>query len=88
MRYKFCPVCAGKLSIKQPDGKDRMVCDECGFIFYQNPLPSVGMIVIKDGKCLFIKRGKEPGINTWAPPSGFMELHETLSEAAARELRE
>ncbi len=88
LRYKFCPVCGKRLITKYTEGKDRLVCVECGFIFYQNPIPSVGMIVIKEGSCLFIKRGKAPGQNTWAPPSGFVECGETLEEAAARELKE
>ncbi len=88
MKYNYCPKCAGKLQEKEVEHRQRMICKDCGFIFYQNPLPSVGIIVIENGKCLFIKRGKEPGKNTWAPPSGFMELNETLQEAALRELKE
>lgn len=88
MEYKFCPMCAAPLKKRDCAGIERDVCSSCGFIFYHNPLPSVGIIMIEDGKCLLIKRGKAPGKDTWAPPSGFMELHESLEEAVLRELKE
>lgn len=37
---------------------------------------------------LLIKRGKDPFINNWALPGGFLENHETLEECAFRELSE
>jgi 8-oxo-dGTP diphosphatase len=35
-------------------------------------------------KVLLIKRASEPAADEWAIPSGFMEIHETLEEAAER----
>ena len=37
---------------------------------------------------LLIKRAKEPYANSWAFPGGVIEMHETLLEAAVRELEE
>ena len=37
---------------------------------------------------LLIRRGLEPFKNTWALPGGFIHMHETLEEAARRELKE
>lgn len=39
-------------------------------------------------KLLMIKRGDHPYIGQWALPGGFVEMNESLDEAAQRELRE
>lgn len=39
-------------------------------------------------KVLLIQRGREPFINKWALPGGFIELDETLESACIRELEE
>ena len=88
MIFKYCPFCKAEMTVKKIEDRDRNICESCGYIHYENPLPSVGIIAVKDGKCLLIKRGKAPGKGHWAPPSGFVELGETLEEAAARELKE
>lgn len=88
--FKYCPFCRAEMEQRliEHEGRNRNVCPSCGYVQYLNPLPSVGMLVVRDGKCLFIKRGKAPGKGEWAPPSGFVEIEETLEEAAERELRE
>src|SRR4051812_19679582 len=42
----------------------------------------------EEPKVLFIERKNEPFKGMWAIPGGFIEMHETLIEAAARELEE
>ncbi len=86
--YRFCPLCGTPLQSGEIDGKRRGYCPQCGFIAYKNPLPSVGAIGIMDGKILLVKRGREPGKGSWAPPSGFVEAGETPEEACLRELKE
>lgn len=39
-------------------------------------------------KVLLIQRAREPFAGAWALPGGFLELDETLAQAACRELRE
>lgn len=48
----------------------------------------VTTFVASDDRLLWVQRGIEPRKGTWAIPGGFMELNETLAEAAARELHE
>ncbi len=53
-----------------------------------SPQSAVGVIVIKDGKVLLVKRSQAPSKGLWAIPGGCVELGETLKEAAERELKE
>jgi 8-oxo-dGTP diphosphatase len=40
------------------------------------------------GDVMLIKRGIEPGLGMWAQPGGFLEIDETVREAAIRETLE
>jgi ADP-ribose pyrophosphatase YjhB (NUDIX family) len=52
------------------------------------PLVGVGVVVIKGGRVLLIRRGKPPRAGAWSLPGGRQRLGETVREAARRELRE
>ena len=54
----------------------------------QYPMIGVHTLIVKDGCILLVKRGKEPGKGMWGIPGGRLELGETYSEAAKRELLE
>jgi 8-oxo-dGTP diphosphatase len=87
--FRFCPHCRAGLDKKKIEGKKRAFCPECGWVRYQNPLPSVAAVVWNEsGKILFVKRGVEPAKGKWALPSGFIEIDETPQEACLRELKE
>ena len=86
---KFCSLCRTPLSTVFVDGRRRKVCRGCGFIYYQNPVPVAGCLVIDDDqRILLIKRGVEPAKGAWSLPCGFIELGETPDGAARRELFE
>ena len=87
--FKFCPICKYSLRKSQVDGRKRLVCQKCGWIRYENPLP-VAVCVAKDkkGRILIAKRNIKPCINKWALPGGFIELRETSEDACLRELQE
>lgn len=70
------------------DDKPRSVCQRCDFIDYQNPKIVAGSVVLKDGKILLCKRAIEPRKGYWTLPAGFMELGESVEEAAQREAQE
>ncbi|MBO7444922.1 MAG: NUDIX hydrolase [Bacteroidales bacterium] len=59
---------------------------------YWRPAVTVDNVVLSfDGnqlRMLLIRRGKDPYKDLWAFPGGFMDEHETLEEAAQRELKE
>lgn len=86
----FCSHCGQAVTLKIPDGdqRPRFVCCNCGRIHYQNPLIVVGCVIEHDGALLLCRRSIEPRSGFWTVPAGFMELGETVGEAALRETRE
>lgn len=80
-----------KFARQIPDGDDheRLVCQHCTFINYENPKIVVGSVVRDDdGLFLICKRAIQPQKGMWTIPAGFMELQETPAEGAAREAKE
>ena len=73
-----------------PDGDDRerIVCQECNWIHYENPLVIVGAVCTWGDTILLCKRAIEPRLGYWTIPAGFMELGESTEEGAKRETRE
>jgi ADP-ribose pyrophosphatase YjhB (NUDIX family) len=88
--YRFCPLCGGELRLAEIDGLPRMRCvdPECGFVFYQNPVPAAGAIIVENEEILLVKRAHPPRIGYWCIPAGFMEWQEHPSETAVREVEE
>ena len=85
----YCPYCAGRFETRDIEGRSRLVCRECGEIYYQNPLPAATALVVNDrGELLLGKRSVEPALGQWCLPGGFVELNESMEEAALRELHE
>lgn len=87
----YCPDCGSqRIARRVPpdDNRERHVCDDCGSIHYQNPRNVAGCIVEHDGRLLLCRRAIEPRRGLWTVPAGFMENHETLGQAAARETLE
>jgi 8-oxo-dGTP diphosphatase len=52
------------------------------------PFVAVGTIVVRDGRVLLARRGKEPSYGLWSIPGGAVEVGEDLKSAARREARE
>lgn len=73
-----------------PDGEDRerLTCADCGFVAYENPKVVTGSVVSVGGKVMLCRRAIEPRRGFWTIPAGYMELGETVEEAARREARE
>ena len=70
------------------DTIERLVCPECNFINYENPLMVVGAVVTHGDKFMLCRRSIEPRAGYWTIPAGYMELHETPLDGARREARE
>ena len=88
-KYKYCPICGGKLVNGFMDGLDRSGCKQCAWINYLNPIPVVaGIVLNKKKEILLVKRKVAPSVGCWALPGGFIELNETPAKAGRRELFE
>jgi ADP-ribose pyrophosphatase YjhB (NUDIX family) len=88
--YKFCPRCGGRLEerlLKSGD-PERLVCAECGFVFYLGPKLVAGALFELDGGILLVQRDIEPGYGKWTFPGGFVERGEAAEAAAEREVLE
>lgn len=72
-------------TIPEGDDHERMVCDDCGFISYENPKLIAGAVVLHGEQVLLCKRAIYPRKGYWTLPAGFMEMGETPPEGAARE---
>jgi ADP-ribose pyrophosphatase YjhB (NUDIX family) len=70
------------------DNRTRLVCPDCGYIEYANPKIVVGAVCFWQTKILLCKRAIAPSLGLWTIPAGFMELGETTSQGACREVWE
>jgi len=85
-KIRYCVKCGGKLEQKELNRKIRLVCQRCGHIHYQNPIPTVDIIIEKNEGIVLIKRKNPP--YGWALPGGFVDYGESLEEAVRREAKE
>jgi ADP-ribose pyrophosphatase YjhB (NUDIX family) len=87
MQPKFCARCGHALETREvEDYHVRPVCPVCGFIVYLNPPIAVGVIAEReDDKIVLVLRGENPRKGLWGLPAGFMEIDETVEQAALRE---
>ena len=83
----YCSSCGQTVTKAVPEGdnRPRAVCTACGTIHYVNPKLVVGCVPVHEGQILLCRRAIEPRRGYWTVPAGFMELGETLGEAALRE---
>ena len=86
-RGNFCSACGQPAATVVPEGDNRArsVCTACGTVHYVNPKLVVGSVPEYAGQILLCRRAIEPRKGFWTVPAGFMEIGETLGEAALRE---
>ena len=80
------------VTIPEGDNRERLVCRECDFIWYKNPVVVVGAVATwNDGDInsedyiLLCRRAIEPQTGLWTLPAGYLELEESSEEGAIRE---
>jgi ADP-ribose pyrophosphatase YjhB (NUDIX family) len=78
----YCVACGIAL------GPGTVACAGCGADARAAPKVMVACFVFRGDQLLWMRRAEDPQRGFWAIPAGYMELGETLAEAAARELRE
>lgn len=87
MAFNFCPNCGAKLDFVS-DQFAAQTCRGCGRTHYHNSKPCAGVLIVKDGRVLLVKRGVEPFKGYWDLPGGFLEPGEHPLDGMVREVRE
>lgn len=75
-------------AIPEGDNRTRLVCPDCGYVEYANPKIVVGAVCTWENRILLCKRAIAPALGRWTIPAGFLEMGETTSQGAAREVWE
>jgi ADP-ribose pyrophosphatase YjhB (NUDIX family) len=83
---RYCPRCRAEATIDYPRS---IACPKCGYAAFFNPKP-VACAIPRDthGNVILMRRATHPGYGRWTMPGGFVDLGESVPEAAAREVRE
>lgn len=84
----YCPRCATALEARPEHDILRPTCPACGYIWYRNPVPAAGVVLVEDANVLLVRRRYDPRAGAWCLPAGFMEAGETPEGTAIRETRE
>ena len=87
---KFCPRCGHPLEERYLEEEQhiRKVCSDCKFIFYLNPKVVAGAIPRQNDRIWLVRRNIEPSSGCWTFPGGYVDLGESVKDAAIRETRE
>ena len=83
---RFCPRCGATPEIDFPRS---LRCPNCGYAAFYNPKPVAGAIPREaDGRVWLLRRGFDPAAGLWTFPGGFVDLGESVEDAARREAKE
>jgi 8-oxo-dGTP diphosphatase len=83
---RFCPRCAQPATVTYPRS---ITCPHCGYGAYYNPKPVAAAIpVTQADEIILLRRAFDPGKGLWTFPGGFVDLGETVEDAAHRETQE
>jgi len=86
----FCPRCGSALIERfiEIEQHTRKICSGCGYIYYLNPKVVAGAVPRQEGRIWLVRRSIEPSSDCWTFPAGYVDLGESVPEAAIRETRE
>jgi ADP-ribose pyrophosphatase YjhB (NUDIX family) len=83
---RYCPRCGHEADVAYPRS---LTCPHCGYGAYYNPKPVASAIPRDEqGRIVLLRRAFDPGAGRWTFPGGFVDLGESVEEAARRETRE
>jgi ADP-ribose pyrophosphatase YjhB (NUDIX family) len=82
--FRHCPRCGAALA-----SAARPLACACGYTLFSNPAIGVGVFARDgQGRCLFLRRAKDPAKGLLGLPGGFVDAGETVEGALEREVRE
>jgi ADP-ribose pyrophosphatase YjhB (NUDIX family) len=83
---RYCPRCGEEAKVTFPRS---ITCDSCGYGAFYNPKPVACTITTDEaGQIVLMRRATEPNKGRWTMPGGFVDLGESVEDAAIREARE
>lgn len=82
------PHCTACGAASQSFEERHLKCPDCGHIDWNNPVPAVGVAILRGEQILLAQRAREPKQGLWDLVGGFIEPGETGKEAIAREVAE
>ena len=83
---RFCPRCAARAQIAFPR---ELRCEGCGYRALWSPEPVAAAIPRDEhGRIWLLRRTRHEGAGRWTFPGGFVELGESVEDAALRETHE
>jgi 8-oxo-dGTP diphosphatase len=83
---RFCPRCGESAEVTFPR---RIGCLHCGYAAYYNPKPVACTIPVDPlARVILLRRAFDPGRGLWTFPGGFVDLGESVEDAAHRETTE
>jgi ADP-ribose pyrophosphatase YjhB (NUDIX family) len=83
---RFCPRCGSEADIAFPRS---ITCSSCGYGAFYNPKPVACAIpTTTEDEIILLRRGYQPSRGRWSMPGGFVDLGESVEDAAIRETTE
>jgi ADP-ribose pyrophosphatase YjhB (NUDIX family) len=83
---RFCPRCGAEAEVSYPRS---ITCPHCGYGAYYNPKPVACAIPTDpENRLILMRRATEPSRGRWTMPGGFVDLGESVEDAAVRECAE
>ena len=82
----FCGWCGGPL--EELGSEEGARCGVCDRSWYQNPSPTVGAAIVRDGRVLITERAREPEKGRYDVPGGFLNAGEDPVAGLRREIKE
>jgi ADP-ribose pyrophosphatase YjhB (NUDIX family) len=83
-----CLLCGKELHEVTLEGRARLACPACRWIYYPQLKVSAGVLLEEAGKILLVQRAIEPWKDHWYLPAGYVEVDEDPQVGAQRETRE
>ena len=81
-----CPRCGNEPQVAFPRS---ITCPHCGYAAFYNPKPvACALPQTRSGEIWLLRRGFAPNVGKWSMPGGFVDLGESVEDAAKREVME
>lgn len=87
MNFNYCPDCGKQGTVKKLDDTN-YECANCQWHFWNNAKAATTLVLVKDGKMLVSKRGREPRKGMYDLFGGFVDYGENAYQGAVREAKE